>query len=659
MLNKLLKLNKETIELSIYGDNILECERMFDLIKRGLDTIGEEKTDLTHIYSPLIQLETKYSFLSIQFYPDYKSKTRWGQKGPLHILVENGANLTEAPDVIMTKKAGDKEAMILAVEFSSALPAGNQAWQRSGRALSFSQLGIPYLYITDIGLEELDFERKSKAVRNSNLLVPLSYIKNTQRSKSFTLTVLNPSQLLKIDESIKKYIVDQEVVDLISGLIFNEDISVQIDKLVSKMGAYFDSFDKIPGNINFQNWINTSDSEIESLIKSLSLPRYVKKIASKTPIKNEMRMLIKDIIPSIALSIYNSVPICFIPSDKKEVLAKNIKDKCYPDIGEDVYSFLKTDRPLVICFVNGFKPKGDDARPDRGLVPFARMLFGFEIDLLAIVFGQATKTMGTLFKEDPISLAEKNGLWKSILYYSSLTIADSCHWKLKDSNISNFILSSEYKQSFKKIEIDKPTRIPIKFNENDIDTAVHLTFSSNASISECLCNPPGGDWSGISLWDKDNSEHRWMSLPRVSEDAKRPDHVFQIENDNKNYLMIIESKEDLNGLTKDQAELGESLTKYIDYLLKYPASAIRKLNSNWEKNNESVVFNRTFHKKFSVAAFIIKRPTDLEQAKNSLKVNLLIGFDTNRSILSSKVVDDEGHQLLMILRRLGIDLNEL
>jgi len=31
--------SKEKIELSIYGNNILECERMFELIKSGFNNI--------------------------------------------------------------------------------------------------------------------------------------------------------------------------------------------------------------------------------------------------------------------------------------------------------------------------------------------------------------------------------------------------------------------------------------------------------------------------------------------------------------------------------------------------------------------------------------------------------------------------------------------
>jgi hypothetical protein len=649
--------NKEKIELSIYGDNILECERMFELVETGFNNIKEIEVDLSHIYSPLKTIKTADKILEIQFYPDYKSSTRWHKKGLLNILLENGANLTEAPDIILTKKNGEKEIIILAIEFSSALPAGNQAWQRSGRALSFSEVHIPYLYIMDIGLEELDSERQSKAVRSSNPLVPLSYIKNTQRSESFTLTVLNPSQLLALDDDIKKFIVNQEVVKMINGLILGNNIIPQIERLISKTANYLNSYEKTPENVNFKTWIETEDKDIEQLILSLKLRKYNKKIASKTPIKKEMQILIKDIIPETAVSIYNNLPVCFITADKKKEFSDNIKSKCYPDLKAEVFEWLEKDTPSVICFVNGFKPRGDDARPDRGLVPFARMLFGFEIDLLAVVFGQAPRSMEPLFNESPVLLAERNGLWKSILYYSSLTIADSYHWNLENKNISKFSLMEERKSKPVTISIDKPSRVPIKFNENDIDTAIHITFQTSKYVFESLCNPPGGDWSGISLIDKKGLEHRWMSLPRVSKDAKRPDHIFQISKNGKEYLLIIESKENLNGLINDQGNLGVGLINYVTDLITYPASAIKDNKSIWNKNNEKEKFDQSYDEIFSVAAFIFIEQDELEKAKANLNVDFIIGFNTTTLSLSTKAVNNKGDILKTILKDIKIELD--
>ena len=41
-------MSNKKIELSIYGDNILECERMFDLIERGFISIQEVQVDISH-----------------------------------------------------------------------------------------------------------------------------------------------------------------------------------------------------------------------------------------------------------------------------------------------------------------------------------------------------------------------------------------------------------------------------------------------------------------------------------------------------------------------------------------------------------------------------------------------------------------------------------
>jgi hypothetical protein len=644
---------KKNIEVSIYGDNILECERMYGLIKEGFQNIKNEIIDLSHIYAPLKIIETNDVILHVQFYPDYKSKTRWFKQGLLNVLVENGANLTEASDIILTNTINGFENILLSIEFSSALPAGNQAWQRSGRALSFSEVGIPYLYINDIGLEELDSDRESKAERSSNPLVPLSYIKHTNRVKSFTLSVLNPSQLLKKNELNKEYLVGNEVVSLINSIIFERDISAEVDSLNRKTANYISSFKEKSEAINFGEWIKLDDSEIEKYISDFNLPDYKKKIAEKTPVKDSMRILIKELIPKHAISIFNNIPICIVTSSNRKAFKDDIIQKCYPKLSSEVISWLDLDGPLVICLINGFKPKGDDARPDRGLVPFARMLFGFEIDLMAIVFGQAPAEMGALFKSNSYALAEKNGLWKSILYYSSLTLADSFHWDLKDQDKTSFTLSKKGGFNPKGIVLKKPSRIPIKFNENDIDTAIHLTFSSKKEIFEGLCNPPGGDWSGISLVDINQKEHRWMSLPRLSVNVKRPDHIFQITCNDKNYLLIVESKETLSGLLKDKENLGEGLIKYVDLLTVYPSSAI-KSNGEWKRNDDKTAFTQCFTDKFSAVAFIYVNIEDLLFAKNNLQVDLIIGLNVQDKTLEYIASNSKGSELITVLKAIGI-----
>ena len=83
-----------------------------------------------------------------------------------------------------------------------------------------------------------------------------------------------------------------------------------------------------------------------------------------------------------------------------------------------------------------------------------------------------------------------------------------------------------------------------------------------------MCNPPGGDWSGLSVLCG-NHEVRWLSLPRVSEEVegKRPDHVLELFGVfNCPVLLSIESKERAFDLEEN---VGEGLVNYIRNLMNY------------------------------------------------------------------------------------------
>ena len=93
---------------------------------------------------------------------------------------------------------------------------------------------------------------------------------------------------------------------------------------------------------------------------------------------------------------------------------------------------------------------------------------------------------------------------------------------------------------------------------------------------EGLCNPPGGDWSGLSVI-VNQCEYRWVSLPRVSGEinGKRPDHVLQLyPNDNNNSIILsIESKDRSYDL---ETNVGIQLKQYIKYHLR-SFLAVRKV----------------------------------------------------------------------------------
>lgn len=187
------------------------------------------------------------------------------------------------------------------------------------------------------------------------------------------------------------------------------------------------------------------------------------------------------------------------------------------------------DRELVISCFRGFKPRGDDARPDRGVVPMAPMLFGDDVDHLAIIFGPAKPAVEDRLRNDPVELAATNGLWESVVKLANWCLVDASTFD--DYAAVAFLLAPRHPapQSPEPRD-DLPSAVPIRVGEQDIDTLLHVLFSESRSdrVFEGLCNPPGGDWSGLSLRDSaDAAIFRWISLPRVSSSgAKRPDHVF-------------------------------------------------------------------------------------------------------------------------------------
>jgi glycosyltransferase involved in cell wall biosynthesis len=83
--------------------------------------------------------------LRFQFFPGY-GQARWNQD-VLGYVKRTGGRLREAADAIITKITDGTEKPLAAIEFCGAIPAGNQAWQRNGRAFSFARAGIPYFFI--------------------------------------------------------------------------------------------------------------------------------------------------------------------------------------------------------------------------------------------------------------------------------------------------------------------------------------------------------------------------------------------------------------------------------------------------------------------------------------------------------------------------------
>jgi len=176
--------------LRIHGDNIIECERGLNLVA---DSFSAKIRSL--ISSPYMPQYEIFDNDKVLFKVELLSgHGRWGINIQ-DIFQSHGAPLREATDIVITKilVAEKSEEILLAVEFSSALPAGNNAWQRNGRALACAVAGIPYLYFTEVGGVELDENRTIKAPRFPNPIVPFSYLTASEAYQVLCLPVYTPS----------------------------------------------------------------------------------------------------------------------------------------------------------------------------------------------------------------------------------------------------------------------------------------------------------------------------------------------------------------------------------------------------------------------------------------------------------------------------------
>ena len=154
------------LKFNIHGDNIVECDRILDYIRAALDVHPDEVTGPTDsVTCPIYTMEHDGQCLTFQHLPGY-GEHRWNQD-ILSFIKHSGGRLREAADAILTSVVDGAETPLVAIEFCSALPAGNQAWQRHGRALSFSYARIPYFFVAELGGFELDAERKKEGVKSA------------------------------------------------------------------------------------------------------------------------------------------------------------------------------------------------------------------------------------------------------------------------------------------------------------------------------------------------------------------------------------------------------------------------------------------------------------------------------------------------------------
>ena len=620
---------------AIHGDNIVECERTLHLIALAL------ASDRPFMRGPFGS-PTNPSFefllndgkrsLAFVFFPGFG---RWNVD-IRQMIRGRGGIIREAPDVIVSEVTSGHEHPLIAMEYSGALAAGNQAWQRNGRAYSFGLARIPYLYVAELGGYELDAQRVRRALRLPNPAVPFSYLSYSSSLDTpvFPVFVPNPG----IDQDTKalfaSVIGEDELVEFIRIAILNEDAQRVTEVLQEKALTFVQrlaSSGRRGRTLTPEQWAKaywavktgSRNALISYLLRETSLrwskTAYIQRLTATA------RELM-DIVAGLSIGLTSSkLPMCLISPKNRMILAQEI-ERLYPVVGNTFLDWLHSEEPLVVCWVMGFKPRGDDARPDRGLPPFTRMLVGSDADMLTVVYGPAPAAHWTLLLENPQNLASQNGLWEAIMVTSDAILADSD----TDEVTTHGFLRSHWEHAVSPVQTTSMlvASHPQHIGEQDVDTVLHTVFArlGAAQVFEGLCNPPGGDWSGISLLTVDrNKELRWLSLPRVSgSDAKRPDHVLQLFGIREvPIIFIIESKETPKSV---ESRIGPRLKTYMHNLLLSPANIERRNStaSIWQYSDLSLDSGAC--QLASAAAFLIGSDTDVEGVKQRADADLQIGL---------------------------------
>ena len=648
---------------NIHGDNIVECERAFLLCRKALEINAYFLNNTSSVFCPCYKASSKVNEYIFTFFPGYH---RWNND-ILNLLYTDTDSLRENPDILITEIIEGKEKALLAIEYCGALPAGNQAWQRSGRGYSTGKSKVPYLYIAELGGFELDSDRNRKAARTPNPAIPFSYISYTKEySTVLPVYQKSPSCDKKSETLYQEVFSENELVD-ITNCILNckdySDIEHELENKVIKFIQIKAATSKGAVTLTAEQWkaayrvICNNESLITFLCKNN--PVNWKKTAYISGLTQSAQQFM-EIASRYAIGITSSkLPMCIIPSQNKEDFLRDV-NQLYPNLNEDFKSWISKKDNLVITWVNGFKPRGDDARPDRGLVPFARMLLGKSANILTFVYGPAKATSWRIFENDPVRLGRTNGLWEAIFSASDAVLVDSATTPHKFNLLKPQFQSKLNEDINKNIIV---SNIPEKIGENDVDTILHTFFMQAKGIDtfECICNPPGGDWSGISIFEKSNKiEYRWLCLPRETPvTAKRPDHIFQFYGlTSKPILLSVESKE---GARELEENIGKRLVNYLYNLFSTPINAERKDGSEKWIYSESML-SKDNYLFASAAAYICKRDSDLSLVENKVNTDLIFSYifeNDGKCIIKVSARTDIGNLIADLICKIESPMNQL
>lgn len=642
----------------IHGDNIVECVRTFEYVLLATDSIacavvGPHGSVTCPSYEIELQSGNRLNFT---FLPGF-GEHRWNQD-ILGFVQRRGGRLREATDSIVTVLKEGTEKPLFAMEFCGALPAGNNAWQRQGRAFSFAHAGIPYFYLAELGGFELGSDRRPKAERWPNPAVPFSFFSMTHYRRSVCLPVYeaNPGARTQTTSRYSSIFGKNDFLEYIRLALANElptrparELAEKCISLVELLAASKTRQD----GLSKAQWSRARKAVEggESLTAYLTVEAPIpwRKVAYIKALTASARAFM-DFGAESSLGLTSStLPLSFVPRHKRKAFAAGVR-RIYADLDDAFMAWMaRPTADLAIAWVMGFKPRGDDARPDRGLPPFARMLIGDRTQLLTFIYGPAPVAHWELLKRSPEQLAATNGLWQAALGVSDAILFDSA---TMPPGSSRDILIPSWASSFpQRPQVVNVSPVVLSPSEHDVDTALHVLFAwlGSGVVFEGMCNPPGGDWSGVSfVWARDGGEHRWLTLPRVTAvGAKRPDHVFALFGLGDSALCLcVESKELPRGL---ESGIGPRLIRYIQNLFENPPSIWRRTTADaWHAYTRKWVLQSS--KFASMGAYITDPAAPFEHVPSNTNLDILCGFtflvNGSKSVAHVRALTKTGRQVL-------------
>ncbi len=612
----------------IHGDNIVECERIANLILEETEPTSVEislMSPSTIVYNIQFNYLRHYFEWQLELLPGFNKagRRRW-EANIFKGLKNSGSFLDETPDAIVTCVESGLETILYAIEFCSALQAGNQAWQRSGRAFSTGRTGCPYLYIVDFVKYELDSRtRKRKALRFPNPAVPYSYISFSRESGNFVAQVYIRSEEFdkQFDRSLRKFdennFAEAELSCYIVKRMCGFDTTKEEEAILQKnlnVVLFLASSSRPATNFTPIQWrhLYAYHQGIVQFSLENSGFNFRKTITAKGHHGHSPEFL--DLVESLSVGLASKdLPFGIIPNTNRRRLANEIR-LLYPTYDTNILDRIASDHSdLILCMMKGFKPRGDDNRPDRGILPFAAMLASTDIEIMTYIYGPVIERNFNALIKNPERLAASSGFWRSILALSSFVALDVPVIAAHSYDEKVLLDTSALKKHYIEQLLDKDgltqnrfSSIPQSFHEDDVDTGIHFLFSHRLYkvCFEGICNPPGGDWSGLSVLYK-NHEVRWLSLPRVSKkvNGKRPDHVLELFGVfDCPVLLSIESKEHSFDL---EVNVGKGLVNYIHNLMNYVPNVERLVSPHigaWTRSEHHVDYKA--FKTISAAAYL-------------------------------------------------------